>query len=369
MALHTHYDSLQVKRDASLDAIKGAYRYLSQKWHPDKQPPSNRAEAERITKQLTSAYEVLSDPVARITYDEWIEEQETHHDDGTAAREDPQPASSTLSAYERVQMSERIAAAFWPGAIAGATFSLFLLFVLVAQIDAAKQWSERHPVIVTLALLAAIIFSARSAIEQRAQKVRSANDDESLAVLFRYTSRTKTLITTCATVVGLAAAPIILSSMFNESSSSSSPSVQPAQTSPSLASTESLAQQAPQLSEPAKPTTLTSTYKRVYADVDCGRPIMLGLRYLQDYKRILGIWQAKANSRDTALFNDRALLKVPADDVFFFAMTTDGAYVWAGSGNDTELLEFEGKTRRFARVPVTDAPHIYIRLSCNEPSR
>lgn len=69
--MRTHYDNLQVKDTASIDVIKGAYKYLSQKWHPDKHP-DNRERAERITKIINSAYEVLSDPQKRAEHDHWI---------------------------------------------------------------------------------------------------------------------------------------------------------------------------------------------------------------------------------------------------------------------------------------------------------
>lgn len=72
--IRTHYDNLQVAEHASLEAIKGAYRYLSQKWHPDKNP-HQRKKAERITQIINDAYAVLSDPERRRQHDEWIMEQ------------------------------------------------------------------------------------------------------------------------------------------------------------------------------------------------------------------------------------------------------------------------------------------------------
>lgn len=72
--LKTHYDNLQVKENASIEIIRGAYRYLSQKWHPDKHPGS-RERAERIARIINEAYAVLSDPVRRKEHDEWIRNQ------------------------------------------------------------------------------------------------------------------------------------------------------------------------------------------------------------------------------------------------------------------------------------------------------
>lgn len=63
-----HYETLQVTRTASDEAIRGAYRYLCQKWHPDKHPGNTR-QAEQITQQLNEAYRVLSDPQLRAQHD------------------------------------------------------------------------------------------------------------------------------------------------------------------------------------------------------------------------------------------------------------------------------------------------------------
>lgn len=72
--MKTHYENLQVTENASLEVIKGAYKFLSQKWHPDKNP-DNRAESERITRILNEAYSVLSDPIRRKEHDDWIHKQ------------------------------------------------------------------------------------------------------------------------------------------------------------------------------------------------------------------------------------------------------------------------------------------------------
>ena len=72
--IRTYYDNLQVVENASPEVIKGAYKYLSQRWHPDKNP-ENREKAERITRIINRAYEVLSDVDKRRQHDAWIAEQ------------------------------------------------------------------------------------------------------------------------------------------------------------------------------------------------------------------------------------------------------------------------------------------------------
>jgi len=64
----THYENLKVSERAPLEVIKAAYRVLSLRWHPDRNPGDPRAG--RIMGILNAAYEVLSDPAQRQEYDD-----------------------------------------------------------------------------------------------------------------------------------------------------------------------------------------------------------------------------------------------------------------------------------------------------------
>lgn len=88
----THYDTLHVSKTASPAAIKTAYRKLSQKWHPDKNP-DNYSEADKLIKIINSAYEVLSDPIRRKQYDAGL----SHH----------QPSNSTPGNEAQRQASQQ----------------------------------------------------------------------------------------------------------------------------------------------------------------------------------------------------------------------------------------------------------------------
>lgn len=66
------YHALGVKPGATQDEIKKSYRKLARELHPDLNP--NDAKATERFKEVSAAYEVLSDPDKRALYDEFGEE-------------------------------------------------------------------------------------------------------------------------------------------------------------------------------------------------------------------------------------------------------------------------------------------------------
>ena len=82
--VHSHYENLKVARDASADDIRAAYRALTRRHHPDRNPEN--ADSQRVMAVINVAYGVLSDPVKRREHDRWIARTEGAPATGSAAR-------------------------------------------------------------------------------------------------------------------------------------------------------------------------------------------------------------------------------------------------------------------------------------------
>ena len=67
MEYKDYYDILGLKKEATQDEVKRAYRSLARKYHPD---VSKEDEAETKFKEVAEAYEVLKDPEKREAYDQ-----------------------------------------------------------------------------------------------------------------------------------------------------------------------------------------------------------------------------------------------------------------------------------------------------------
>jgi DnaJ family protein A protein 2 len=68
-----YYDILEIDKNASKNEIKKTYKKLAIKWHPDKNP-DNKIESEKRFKEISEAYQVLSDPEKKDLYDKYGDE-------------------------------------------------------------------------------------------------------------------------------------------------------------------------------------------------------------------------------------------------------------------------------------------------------
>jgi len=100
--IHTHYDNLKVARNAPPEIIRAAYKTLSQKYHPDRNP--DNPDAIRIIQIINTAYEVLSDPTKRREHDAWIARTEG---EANKSRPSSRPDSFTFTADMRGNCSDK----------------------------------------------------------------------------------------------------------------------------------------------------------------------------------------------------------------------------------------------------------------------
>src|SRR5262245_10594660 len=103
--LLTHYETLKVARDAPPEVIRAAYRSLSQKYHPDRNPED--ADAASMMSRINTAYEILSSPEKRLEHDSWIRRVERGNEHSgpvespVAAQPRPPATAQGRSGYTR----------------------------------------------------------------------------------------------------------------------------------------------------------------------------------------------------------------------------------------------------------------------------
>lgn len=86
MSERSYYDVLGVARDADEKSLKSAFRKKAMEYHPDRNPGCKDSEAK--FKELSEAYEVLSDAQKRSAYDRFGKAGMNGHSQGQARPED-----------------------------------------------------------------------------------------------------------------------------------------------------------------------------------------------------------------------------------------------------------------------------------------
>jgi len=151
--IHTHYDNLKVSRHAPQEVIRAAYKALSQKYHPDKNPGDERAA--RIMAIVNTAYNILSDPIRRKEHDDWIASEEwevewlesTHGDEGRQRPHgDPNWEPRQVEAPSRWRFL--LAPRWWGGMLAFFAGGVVLTILLVDPpkvLPSALAWAAKPP--------------------------------------------------------------------------------------------------------------------------------------------------------------------------------------------------------------------------------
>jgi hypothetical protein len=132
--IHTHYDNLKVARGAPQEVVRAAYKALSQKYHPDKNPGDEKAA--RIMAIVNTAYNILSDPMRRKEHDEWIAAEEwevawleSSGEEGARARGETWDEPPQRRRRRRLLGDPR----WWVGLFGGATLGAACVWVLLQQ--------------------------------------------------------------------------------------------------------------------------------------------------------------------------------------------------------------------------------------------
>jgi len=135
--LRTHYDTLRVAPDAPDEVIRAAYRALTQRHHPDRNPGD--AGATRLMQALNDAYAVLSDPERRREHDAWIARDQAARAASLRAFQaatTPVASDSTVRA-DQAPPARTVRA--WHGAL------IAVLLMLLGASAVALLWHPRAP--------------------------------------------------------------------------------------------------------------------------------------------------------------------------------------------------------------------------------
>ena len=151
--IHTHYDNLKVSRKAPQEVIRAAYKALSQKYHPDKNPGDEKAA--RIMAILNSAYGTLADPTRRREHDEWIAAEEWEiewlaEESREQQRElqyEPEPVATAarVRSWRNPRIWLSVAVGLALGSVAGALFMSQAKVLPVAVAGAVEDRAEPRP--------------------------------------------------------------------------------------------------------------------------------------------------------------------------------------------------------------------------------
>lgn len=364
--IRTHYDNLQVAQNASDEVIRGAYKYLCQKWHPDRQPADKRNEAERIMKLINEAYEVLSDPARRRQHDQWIAE-ELAKQKQTDPPHNPPPhnPANGLSEAVREQYAKAIASGKWPWALVSSVLWMALFFGLIAQIEWANTQMTTYPVATSILFVLFTWGSASDNVDKKKKALLGEHDDASLQMLYNKASRTRMVLSICASI--LVAAGMVGYALMREK--------QPSETGKGTtvdASAPSPAEKKPKITIPpdmfkdVKPVAVAPLTKPLSVINECKLPVNLQVASKDNSKADnWNVQSVKLKPGDKGVLDDKASVAA----TFYYAVSEDRTRVWVADKSDATAinltLDGQSESLRFRKVDGSgESATMQIWLQC-----
>lgn len=137
--MQTLYDVLKVQEDAPLEVIRAAYKVLSSKYQPGKNPGDSPAS--EMMQKINRAYSILRDPESRSRYDAALKRMRDQHHAETSTpqvdkREAKAPTSDSFAHRPHSsphQSSRATVAQIWEGRM-GLCKTYWIYFILVTFI-------------------------------------------------------------------------------------------------------------------------------------------------------------------------------------------------------------------------------------------
>lgn len=350
--LHTHYETLQISESASEEVIRGAYRYLSQKWHPDKNP-GNIEESRRVMARLNEAYAVLSDPKRRQEHDAWIAQERAASSPGgfgNGGRQGPQEqpgsgAADALREYYAAEIAKGRNFWVWPLAFVGCCL---LLGAAVSFSPALGNSLREYRLIILLILFAGASAITKSVRDKHREKLLRQNETRILEQRYTEHMRQKTVR---QVVIGVAAVLLVggVVAYYGMGWNLPRDPAQPAKAGEARAA-------------PAKAASLM-------VENACGRDLRFAVHYLPDGGawRTEGWWNIEAKS-STELRGDLGPIASSNTVFYYYAETLDQKISWRGRADDEADATYalNGRSLRFDQVRLErDSDGRYqLRLTC-----
>lgn len=326
--VRSHYENLQVAHNASNEVIRGAYKYLSQKWHPDRVPPDKRAEAERVMKLVNEAYAVLSDATLRRQHDAWIaEELKKEQAAEAAAHSEQQKSTSTESLSDEIREHyiKSICTGSWPLALLSAVVTVFIMLVILLRFEWIKEKVIAYPLATSTAVILYTLLGTAVIVNDKKKSLRG-KDDATLRFLYERSSKRKTVALICLAIL-IAGAGVGYALLHGKPTTAPQ---EPITDAPSA--TPTVPGQATSASSPPgtpRPAVEVEPKKAVTATNECTLPLLVSIAFQQ---HSVSEWTILTTTLEPS--RSQQFEPTPARGTYYHAKSIDGRLDWGASADD-----------------------------------